>query len=102
MLDKWSAKQWSNVGPKKVSFPESASGEDESDYNYCFQAFFSVNSALCIRSQPSYLLVVPVYDTVSADRIVFKQSQVVCVLVTPLCAYIWLVMLMIIIYFSIC
>lgn len=90
------------MGPRRAFFPESASSEDESDYNYFFQAFSSVNSALGIRTQPSYLLVVPVYDAVSADRITFRQSQVVCVSVTPLSAYLWLVMLMIIIYFSIC
>lgn len=74
-------------------FAESASSEDEeSDYNYCCQAFSSVSSALGIRSQPSYLLDVPLYDAVSADRITFKQSQVVCVS-HSICAYLWLVML---------
>lgn len=64
------------MAPRRVSFPESASSEaEESDYNYCCQAFSSVSSALGNRTQPSYLLVVPVYDVVSADRITFEQSQ---------------------------
>lgn len=68
------------MAPRRVSFPESANSEDEeSDYNYPHQSFFSVNSALGFRTQLNYLLVVPVYDAVSADRITFKQSQVVCV-----------------------
>lgn len=82
------------MAPRRVSFPESASSEDEeSEYNYCCQAFSSVSSALSIRTQPSYLSVVPVHDAAVLTGS-HLSSHWWCVSVTPLCAYLWLLMLM--------
>ena len=78
-------KQWS---PQKTSFPVPASGEDEEGgYNCSGQAFSSVNSVLGTRTQPSSLLVVPVYGAASADRITFSQPQVVHTGHSTLCLF---------------
>lgn len=66
----------------------SASSEDEeNDYNSSCQAFSSANSVLGIRTQPRSLLVVPVYDAASADRITFNQTQVVHAGHSTLCMF---------------